>query len=590
MHTLAVILARAGSKGLPDKCVLPLCGQPVIAYTIGHAQQARRVDAIVLTTDSVRAQEIGRSMGVQVVERPPELATDTARVDDAVRHAVLWYEKTAGRTVDAIVILYGNVPVRAPDAIDRCVEHLQRTGCDSVRTVVPVSKQHPDWLHRLEGDHMVQFRPNSIHRRQDLEPVYYHDGAVIAVARPSMFAPETAGDPHAFFGRDRRAVILREEDSVDIDTKSDFYRAEALLRAEPNQSESSETWPSFQIGRKLVGQPGFVYVIAEAGVNHDGEIALAKELILAAAEAGADAVKFQVFSADRLVTRQAPVAAYQQKAGQAPTQHAMLRRLELSHDQLGQLAQFARQRGIEFLATPFSVPDLQFLVSIGVAAIKLASPDIVNAPLLDAAACSGLPVIASTGAADMDEIAAAVQRLRRSGPGLLALLHCISSYPAPEDQVNLAAIGTLARAFECVSGFSDHTDSVAMGAYAAAAGARIVEKHLTLDRKRPGPDHGFSLEPKAMAEYVRHVRHASGLLGDGRLSATDAQRDVRMLSRASIVAARDIQAGEVLDRGMLTTKRPGTGISPMEIDRIVGRRAVRAIHADTTLTWDDVER
>jgi N-acetylneuraminate synthase/N,N'-diacetyllegionaminate synthase len=311
----------------------------------------------------------------------------------------------------------------------------------------------------------------------------------------------------------------------------------------PNQSEWSETWPSFQIGRKLVGEPGFVYVIAEAGVNHDGEISLARELILAAAEAGADAVKFQVFSADRLVTRQAPAAAYQQKADQASTQHAMLRRLELSHAQFGELAQFARQRGIEFLATPLSVPDLQFLVSIGVAAIKIASTDIVNAPLLDAAADSGRPVIASTGAADMAEISAAVKRFRRSGPSPLALLHCISSYPAPEDQVNLAAIGTLARAFECVSGFSDHTESVTMGAYATAAGARIIEKHLTLDRKRPGPDHGFSLEPKAMAEYVHHVRHAARLLGDGRLCVTDTQREVRALSRASIVAARDIQAG-----------------------------------------------
>jgi N-acetylneuraminate synthase/N,N'-diacetyllegionaminate synthase len=242
------------------------------------------------------------------------------------------------------------------------------------------------------------------------------------------------------------------------------------------------------------------------------------------------------------------------------------------------------------LATPFSVPDLQLLVSIGVAAIKLASTDIVNAPLLDAAADSGRPVIASTGAAEMAEIGAAVERFRRSGGGPLALLHCISSYPAPEDQVNLAAIGTLGRAFECVSGFSDHTESVTMGGDAAIAGARIIEKHLTLDRKRPGPDHGFSLEPEAMVEYVRHVRHASGLLGDGRLRATDAQRDVRMLSRTSIVAARDIQAGEVLDRDMLTTKRPGTGISPMEIDRIVGRRAVRAIAADTALLWDDVER
>jgi N-acylneuraminate cytidylyltransferase len=230
MHTLAVILARAGSKGLPDKCVLPLCGQPVIAYTIRHAQQSQRADAIVLTTDSAPAMAVGRSMGVRVIERPPELATDTTAVDTVVRHAVTSYEHEVAKPVDVVVILYGNIPVRADGAIDRCVDHLMETGCDSVRTVVRVSKQHPDWLHRLDGDRMEQVRPNSIHRRQDLEPLYYHDGAVIVVRQTSLFMPQTADDPHAFFGADRRAVCQREEDSVDVDSVADFYRAEGLIR------------------------------------------------------------------------------------------------------------------------------------------------------------------------------------------------------------------------------------------------------------------------------------------------------------------------------------------------------------------------
>jgi len=232
MYTLAVILARAGSKGLPDKCVLPLRGRPVIGYTIDHALASRLVDAVVLSTDSPRAAEVARAAGVRVIARPPELADDAAPVDAAVRHAVTCFEQEADRAVDAVVVLYGNVPVRAPGVIDRCVEHLVRTGCDSVRTVAPVSKQHPDWLHRLDGDRMEQYRPNSIHRRQDLEPLYYHDGAVIVVRRVCLFAPETAGDPHAFFGRDRRAVVQAEADSVDIDSVADFYRAEAILRAQ----------------------------------------------------------------------------------------------------------------------------------------------------------------------------------------------------------------------------------------------------------------------------------------------------------------------------------------------------------------------
>ncbi len=230
MRTIAVILARAGSKGLPDKCVLPLLGRPVIGYTIEHALASRHLQDIVLTTDSRAAAAVGIEAGIRVVERPVELATDTARVDAVVRHAAAWYENRTGAPLDGLVILYGNIPVRAEGSIDRCLEQLAATGCSSVRTVAPVTKQHPDWIHRLDGDRMVQFRVNSIHRRQDLEPLYYHDGAVIAVTREALFAAQESSDPHAFFGSDRRAVVQQTEDAVDVDTIMDLYVAEAILR------------------------------------------------------------------------------------------------------------------------------------------------------------------------------------------------------------------------------------------------------------------------------------------------------------------------------------------------------------------------
>lgn len=224
-------MARAGSKGLPDKCSLPLCGRPLISYTIGHAQEARLVSAIVLTTDSATTKSVAQAAGIRVIDRPVELAGDTASVVDTVRHAVEVYEQQTRHKVDIVVILYGNIPVRAPGIVDRCVDHLIRAGCDSVRTVAPVTKQHPDWIHRLEGDKLVQFRPNTIHRRQDLEPLYYHDGAVIAVKRDSLFTPEAFENPHGFFGRDRRAVVQNPEDAVDVDTRVDLFLAEAILRA-----------------------------------------------------------------------------------------------------------------------------------------------------------------------------------------------------------------------------------------------------------------------------------------------------------------------------------------------------------------------
>ena len=207
-----------------------------------------------------------------------------------------------------------------------------------------------------------------------------------------------------------------------------------------------------------------------------------------------------------------------------------------------------------------------------------------------------MPVIASTGAADLDEIAAGVECFRRAGrgegasapAGPLALLHCVSSYPAAEHEANLAAIATLAESFACISGFSDHTESLVMGGYAVTAGARIIEKHLTLDRARPGPDHGFSLEPAMMTEYIRNIRRAESFLGDGHITVSDSQREVRRLARGSVVAACDIHSGDTLTRAMLTVKRPGDGIAPLELDRLVGRHAKKEIPADTALAWEAV--
>jgi len=237
-HTLAVILARAGSKGLPRKNILPLAGRPMIAHTIEAAKQASRIDRVCVTTDLPEAAEVALSMGVDIVDRPAELATDTAAVDAAARHAVESCER-AGSPVTHVAILYGNVPLRSPAVIDLAVERLIATGCDSVRSVRPVDKQHPDWLHRLDGDRLVQFRKNSIHRRQDLEPLYYHDGAVVAVTRAALFAAEPT-DPHGFFGADRRAVISEGGPTVDVDTPDDLRVAEAILAGRTSRPGSEE--------------------------------------------------------------------------------------------------------------------------------------------------------------------------------------------------------------------------------------------------------------------------------------------------------------------------------------------------------------
>jgi N-acylneuraminate cytidylyltransferase len=230
IHRLAVILARAGSKGLPNKNVMTIAGRPMIAYAIEQALTADQIDDTCVTTDAPKAAEAARAMGVLVIDRPPELATDTATVDAAVRHAVDCYEKVR-RPVTHIAILYANVPVRPARIIDLAMRHLIETGADSVRSLAPVTKQHPDWLHRLDGDRMIQYRKNSIYRRQDLEPLYYHDGAVLTVTRRSLFVT-SPDDNHAFLGADRRGVVSENGMAIDIDSPQDAIIAEAIIHSE----------------------------------------------------------------------------------------------------------------------------------------------------------------------------------------------------------------------------------------------------------------------------------------------------------------------------------------------------------------------
>lgn len=231
MNILTVILARAGSKGLVGKNTLTVAGRPMLAWTLEHALGSRRSGRVVLSTDGDNLAEVARSMGVEVVMRSAETATDSATIDSAARHAVLAVEARADAPVDAVVILYGNIPIRPADLTDRAVAKLAETGCDSVQSVYPVEKLHPYWMKRLggeEGDELLMYEPNDVYRRQDLPPVYMLNGGVIAVTRKSLFNVDPA-HPHAFLGRDRRAVVNEPDDVIDVDSRLDLRVAEAVL-------------------------------------------------------------------------------------------------------------------------------------------------------------------------------------------------------------------------------------------------------------------------------------------------------------------------------------------------------------------------
>ncbi len=347
---------------------------------------------------------------------------------------------------------------------------------------------------------------------------------------------------------------------------------------------------SFKINDREIGPGAPCYVIAEAGVNHNGDVAMARQLIDAAAAAGADAVKFQTFKTERLVTATAAKAEYQQRnTGSSETQFEMLRKLELNETAHRELLEHCRARGIQFLSTPFEEESADLLQRLGVPAFKLPSGELTNWPLLEHVARMQKPMLVSTGMATHEEVDAAVGVIRAAGAPPLLLFHCVSNYPAPPAEANLRAMQTMTAAFGVPVGFSDHTAGDEVALAAVALGACALEKHLTLDRALPGPDHRASLEPAEFADLVRKVRHVEMALGSGRKEPAPSETATAAVARKSITLSCAVAAGDVLTAACLTLRRPGTGLSPAQLERIVGRKARRDLAAGTQPTLEDLE-
>ena len=324
-------------------------------------------------------------------------------------------------------------------------------------------------------------------------------------------------------------------------------------------------------------------IIAEAGVNHNGDLELAKKLINIAAEAGADLVKFQTFNADRLSTSTAKKAFYQTQATDSrESQHEMLRRLELTEDMHKELIAHCAARNIGFFSTGFDIKSVDLLLSFGQNHFKIPSGEITNLPYLRHIGQLGRPVILSTGMATMDEIRSALRILENSGTPKksITVLHCTTEYPAPMPEVNLRAMISIRDKFEVKVGFSDHTLGIEVAIAAVAMGATLIEKHFTLDRNLLGPDHKASLEPSELKSMVTAIRNIEVALGDGIKRPTPSEAKNIPIVRKSIVASKSIQLGEVFTTKNLTTKRPGTGISPMRFDEVLGKRARRNFAED----------
>jgi N,N'-diacetyllegionaminate synthase len=341
---------------------------------------------------------------------------------------------------------------------------------------------------------------------------------------------------------------------------------------------------TLRIDGRLIGPGQRTLVIAEIGVNHDGCVQRAIELVHHAAAAGADAVKLQIFRAQSLMHSSSKFAQYQKQRVSASDPAAMLRKYELAGDDLKKVIDAIREVNLTPLATPFSPDDVKVIEDLNLPGIKIASPDLVNRLLLARAAGSGRPMIISTGAATMEEVGQTVQWMRQWQTKFV-LMHCVSSYPTPAYQAHLGWIRELA-ALGAPVGYSDHSTELMAGALAVASGACVIEKHLTYDRAAKGPDHSASADPNEFAEYVRLIRSAEGMRGASGKHVLPIERDVRTVSRQSLVLARDVNVGETIRMSDLTVQRPGTGIAPAEVSAAAGRAAKMSLAKGTMLQWD----
>ncbi|AST56848.1 N-acetylneuraminate synthase [Thermoanaerobacterium thermosaccharolyticum] len=327
--------------------------------------------------------------------------------------------------------------------------------------------------------------------------------------------------------------------------------------------------------------PRRVFIIAEAGVNHNGDIENAKKLIYVAKKSGADAVKFQTFKSEKVISKFAQKAEYQKETtGESDTQLDMVKKLELPYKDFKELKKYCDEVEINFMSTPFDLDSIEFLNELNIDVFKIPSGEITNLPYLIKIAQTNKPIIMSTGMSTLDEIEAAINILRQNGSGEITLLHCTTEYPAPYKDVNLRAMKTLRERFKVNVGYSDHTKGIEIPIAAVAMGAAVIEKHFTLDRNMEGPDHKASLEPDELKAMVQAIRNVESALGDGIKRPTESEIKNITIARKSIIAKRDIKKGEIFTEENITVKRPGNGISPMKWFEVLGKTAVRDFKED----------
>ena len=570
---LFLIPARGGSTRVPGKNLRTVAGIPLVGHAVRNARiAAARLPGgphrVVCSTDDAGIAAAARAWGAEILQRPAELATATASSVDVAIHVL---DSVGGASIRALVLVQPTSPLTDPADLVTAVERFDASGGRAVATVTSVHAA--DW-------HVIrEVGPpgeDDVIRRVDfVEGDEILNGAVYVIAPAELRATRRFDEPGTI------GLSIPPERSVDIDEPGDLVVAEAFAAARPIRA--------VELAGHRIGA-GPVFVIAEGGVNHDGRPELAHRLVDAAADAGADAVKFQTFDPAALAAAGAPTAEYQRRspAGDAD-QRTMLAALALPADAWAALRDHAHDRGLVFLSTPFDDASADLLEALDVPAFKVASGELTNLPFIERLARRGRPLLVSTGMADMVEVAQAVDAIAAAGDPPVALFHCVSSYPARPQDANLRAIATMRAAFGVPVGWSDHTLGIELPLAAVAAGAALVEKHLTLDRAMAGPDHAASLEPEELRAMVAGIRTVEAALGSGEKRPVEAERAIAEVARKSLHWRRSLQAGASIAEADLTAMRPGTGLSPARQADLIGRRTARAVIEGELVALDDIE-
>lgn len=577
---LALILARGGSKRLPGKNMKPIGGKPMIAWTVAAAKNSKYIDRIILSTDSNDIASAAQNAGAEIpFKRPPELATDTASAIDVALHAINWLKDNERKHYDYLLLLQPTSPLRTSAHIDEATEQLmERLDLDAIVSFTTWDKK-PDWVY---GENTQGFLEPCLDIKEPFSkttPFFVLNGDIYIIKTESFlknrtFCPQKLGH-----------YLMKKTESVDIDTQEDFDVASLLMGKRQTAKKS------IFIDKHEVNEGKEVFIIAEAGVNHNGSLEKALELIDLAADIGADAVKFQTFKAEQVVVETGEMADYQKKnMGVVKSQRDMLRELELPESFYPPLIERCRQKSILFLSTPHGgIESVRFLESLNTAAYKVGSGDLTNYLLLDALASTSKPIILSTGMGTLEEVKNTVEFIKSKGNDQIIVLHCTSNYPCPAKDVNMAAMKTLMRELDTPVGYSDHTEGIEAAIMATALGQALYEFHFTLDKSLPGPDHIASSSPEEARERINAIRKTFIMMGRGIKEPTlDEKTQTLPIARRSLVAARDLKKDHILIKEDLEAKRPCNGLSPMYFEKIIGKTLKRDYKKDEPIHLMDV--